>query len=90
MVNPSTNLTVVVRNKEKILFSGQAAAVSSINDKGVFDVLPQHESFISLIKEKVIIHPTLRENKEIQIENGIVRVYKDKVYVYVNFKSSPA
>ena len=82
----SSNLTVVVRNRENVLYSGQVAAVTSINDKGIFDVLPQHENFISLIKEKVIIHPTLKENKEIQIENGIVRVHKDKVYVYVNFK----
>lgn len=87
MANPSTNLTIVVRNREKVLYSGQAAAVTSVNDKGIFDVLPQHENFITLIKEKVVIHPTLKENKEIQIENGIVRVYKDKVYVYVNFKS---
>ena len=86
MVNPSTNLTIVVRNREKVLYSGQAAAVTSFNERGVFDVLPQHASFITLIKEKVIIHPTLRENKEIQIENGIVRVYKDKVFIYVNFK----
>jgi F0F1-type ATP synthase epsilon subunit len=86
MINSPTNLTVVVRNKEKILYSGQAAAVTSINEKGIFDVLPQHENFITLIKEKVIIHPTLKENKEIQIENGIVRIYKDKVYIYVNVK----
>lgn len=86
MVNLSNNLTVVVRNKEKVLYSGQAAAVTSVNDQGIFDVLPQHQNFITLIKEKVIIHPTLKENKEIQIENGIARVYKDKVYIYVNFK----
>ena len=84
MFNSATNLTVVVRNKEKVIFSGQAAAITSVNEKGVFDVLPSHENFITLIKEKIIIHPTLRENKEIQIENGIVRIYKDKVYVYVN------
>ena len=90
MLTSPTNLTVVVRNREKVLYSGQAQAVTSINEKGTFDVLPRHENFITLIKDKVIIHPTLRENKEIQIENGIVRVYKDKVYVYVNFKSSPA
>ncbi len=83
----SSNLTVVVRNRDKVLYSGQAAAITSINDKGVSSVLPQHEHFISLIKEKVIIHPTLKENKEIQIENGIARVSKDKVYIYVNVKS---
>jgi len=86
MLNTASNLTVVVRNKDKVLYSGQVAAVTSINDKGIFDILPQHANFISLIKEKVIIHPSLKKNNEIQIENGILRVYKDKVYVYVNFK----
>lgn len=86
MVN-SSNLTVVLRNKDKVLYSGQAYAISSINDRGIFDILPQHENFISLIKEKVIIHPTIKENNEIQIENGILRVFKDKVYIYVNFKT---
>lgn len=86
MVNLSS-LTVVVRNKDKVLYNGQAFAVTSFNDRGIFDILPQHESFISLIKEKVIIHPTQKENKEIQIENGILRVYKDRVYIYVNIKA---
>jgi len=80
-------LTVIIRNKEKVLYSGQAFAITSINDKGPFDILAQHESFISLIKSKVIIRTTPKENTEIQIENGILRAYKDKVYVYVNFKS---
>ena len=89
MVNPST-LAVIVRNKDKVLYSGQAYAVTSYNDKGVFDVLPQHENFITLIKEKVIVRKTQKDEKEIKIENGIVKVYKDNIYVYVNFKSSPA
>jgi F0F1-type ATP synthase epsilon subunit len=79
-------ITIVVRNKDKILYSGQASAVTTYNDKGPFDVLERHESFIGLIKDKVIIHTTPKEKQEIQIENGIVRVYKDKVYIYVNFK----
>jgi F0F1-type ATP synthase epsilon subunit len=80
-------ITVVVRNKDKILFSGQAYAVTAINEKGPFDVLAEHENFISLIKDKIIVHKTPKEQLEIQIANGIVRVYKDKVYIYVNFKS---
>lgn len=80
-------LTVIIRNKDKVLYSGQAYAVTAVNDKGIFDILAQHESFISLIKDKVTIHTTPKEKKEIQIENGILRVYKDKVYIYVNFKS---
>ena len=81
------NLTVIIRNKDKILFNGQAYAVTGVNDRGIFDILPQHESFISLIKDKVTVRKNTREKQEIQIENGILRVYKDKVYIYVNFKA---
>lgn len=80
-------LTVVIRNKDKVLYSGQAYAVTAVNDRGTFDVLAEHESFISLIKDKVAVHTTPKEKKEIQIKNGIIRVYKDKVYIYVNFAS---
>lgn len=77
------SLSVVVRNKDRVLYSGNAYAVTAINDKGIFDILPQHENFISLIKEKVIIHTTQKDEQQIKIESGIVRVYKDKVYVAV-------
>ncbi len=83
----ATNLTVVIRNKDKILFSGQCYAVTCINDRGIFDILPQHESFISLIKEKVIVRKSPREKQEFLLENGILRVYKDKVYIYLNIRS---
>lgn len=81
-----SNLTIVIRNKDKVLYSGQAYAVTAVNDSGIFDILPQHESFISLIKDKVTIRKSPREKQEIPIENGILRNYKDKVYIYVNFK----
>lgn len=82
----ASNLTVVVRNKDKILYSGQAYAVTTVNEKGTFDVLAEHESFISLIKDKVTVRTTPKENTEIPIDNGILRVFKDKVYIYVNPK----
>lgn len=80
-------LTVVIRNKDKVLYSGQAYAITAVNDKGTLDILAEHESFISLIKNKITIHTTPTAKQEIQIENGILRVYKDKVYIYVNFKA---
>lgn len=80
-------LNVIIRNKDKILYNGQAQAVTAINDRGPFDILAQHENFISLIKDKVIIHTGAKEKQEIQIENGILRVYKDKVYIYLNPKA---
>ena len=85
-MSKSSALTIVIRNKDKVLYSGQAYAVSGVNDKGPFDILEEHENFICLIKNKIVIHTTPKEVLEIQIENGILRVFKDKVYIYVNFK----
>ncbi len=85
-MSKTSNLTIIVRNKDKILYNGQAYAVSSVNDKGPFDILSEHENFITLIKNKIIIYTTPKEKKEIQIDNGIVKVYEDKIQIYVNFK----
>jgi F0F1-type ATP synthase epsilon subunit len=82
----SPALTVVIKNKDKTLFEGQAYAISSINDKGPFDILPQHENFITLIKNNIIVHTTPKEKVEIQIENGLARVSENKVDMFVNFK----
>lgn len=86
-INPS--ITVVVRNRETILFQEKIASVTSYNDKGIFDILPEHESFISLIKNSVVIHKNKNENQEIKIDNGIVRVYKNNVFFYINFDKQP-
>jgi len=82
----SPTLTVTIRNKDKTLFKGQAYAITSINDKGIFDILPEHENFITLIRDRITIHTTPKEKMEIQIENGIARVSENKVNMYVNFK----
>jgi len=82
----SPALTVIIKNKDRTFFEGQAYAISSINDKGPFDILPQHENFITLIKNKIIVHTTPKEKVEIQIENGLARVSENKVDMFVNFK----
>lgn len=86
-INPTIN--VIVRNRETILFQDKVFSITSYNDKGIFDILPQHESFISLIKDKVIIHKNNKESQEIKIDNGVVRVYNNNVSFYINFEKQP-
>ena len=89
MSNSDLTVNVVVRNRETILFQDKISAVTSYNDKGIFDILPEHENFISLIQQSVILHKKIGENLEIKINNGVVRVYKDNVYFYINFEKQP-
>ena len=73
---------VIIKNKESIIYDGQATAVSSFNDVGLFDVLPLHENFISLVKDKIIILDNSGQ-KEFKINNGLLKVKDDKVNIYL-------
>lgn len=73
---------VIIKNKESIIYDGQVTAVSSFNDVGLFDVLPLHENFISLVKDKIIIHDSSGQ-KEFKINNGLLKVKDDKVDIYL-------
>lgn len=73
---------VTIKNKERIVYEGQVTAVSSFNDVGLFDVLPLHENFISLVKDKIIVHDNSGQ-KEFKINNGLLKVKDDKVDIYL-------
>lgn len=73
---------VVIKNKDTIFFNGEVDALSSFNDVGLFDVLPMHENFISLIRNNIVLH-NQGQTKEFKINNGILKVKENKVNVYL-------
>ena len=79
-MDPKIHLTI--KNRESTVFEGDASSVSSYNDVGPFDILPMHENFISLIKDKLIIH-SRKEQKEKKIYNGVLKVKDNKVDIYL-------
>ncbi|MBI2443505.1 MAG: hypothetical protein HYV40_06420 [Candidatus Levybacteria bacterium] len=82
---PASNrlLNVMIRNREKVIYEGTATAVTSINDKGIFDILPEHINFISMIKEVLKIQKPDKIIQEYKIRTGIIRVNNNNVEVYV-------
>jgi F0F1-type ATP synthase epsilon subunit len=79
---------LLVRSRDKIIYQGEASSVSSVNERGKFDILPQHSNFISLVKDYLIIRGKDGKSTEIKIDNGIIRVHKDKVDIYIGIKRS--
>lgn len=77
------NISLSIRNKQGLVFSGTVKAVSSYNDKGLFDILPEHENFISLIKQKIVVHKNDNKEEEFKIDNGVLRVYKNNVNIFI-------
>lgn len=82
----SQRLFLTVRNKEQLLVNEEVKSITSYNDKGVFDVLPKHANFISLIRSFISIKKLNGETVMIRLDNGIMRVFQEKINIFLGIK----
>ncbi|OGM74159.1 hypothetical protein A2382_02020 [Candidatus Woesebacteria bacterium RIFOXYB1_FULL_38_16] len=80
------NLFVTIKDRSGRIFEGNAASVTSFNQKGKFDILPTHSNFITLIEKDIIIQNKQGETKTFKIENGVLRVVRDVVDIFLGIK----
>ena len=80
-------LFLTVKTREKIVYQGQVKAASSFNTIGPFDILPEHENFISLINKALIIHELSGKKTEIQFDTALLRVVEDNLEVYLGVRN---
>jgi F0F1-type ATP synthase epsilon subunit len=85
-VNP---LTLTVKDRNSVIFSGDVLSITSYNDAGKFDVLSKHANFISLIKKDIEIRLKTGETKVFEIGNGILKVQDNLVNIYLGIGKSP-
>lgn len=83
MATISDTIRVVLQNRQGVMLDEEVRAITSKNDKGIFDVLPEHAHFISLIQESVTVHKKNGETKTFSIENAILRVYNNTAYIFI-------
>lgn len=76
-------LTVIVRSRQGLVFEGQAVSVSSENKKGLFDVLSKHANFVTTIQKKLEIVKPGGGKMAMNVEAGILHVYKNQVLVFL-------
>lgn len=72
-------LEVNIVSADDNVFDGTVRMLTSKNDDGEFDILPLHANFISIIKEKIILHKTTKEKQDIPITNGVLKVVENRV-----------
>lgn len=78
-------MQLIVKSREKIIFQGEVDNITSYNKMGIFNVLMDHSNFISVIQDRLII--TQRGSRqEIPVENALLKVRENKIYVYVGVK----
>lgn len=76
-------MSLKVISPEGVIFEGEAKALELLNELGPFSVFPYHETFITIIKSNIKIFDKNEHQKEIPIENGIIRIYLNKVEVFL-------
>lgn len=87
---PSTTtkraLTVIARAPFHIYYEGEATAVSATNSVGLFDILPGHADFFSILDpgNVTINKGPDEEPMAFDITNGIIAVRNDEVMLFVN------
>lgn len=76
-------LKVTIKNKDTSTTEEEIKAVSSFNESGPFDILPMHENFISIIKDKLILHKKDGAVKEIALERGVLKIFENEINVFL-------
>lgn len=77
-------IMVQVLSPAKVLFTGSALVITSLNEQGRFDILPYHANFISIIKEYLIIRSDRKNKRKIDIKTGVLHCKNNVVKVFVD------
>ena len=75
---------VSIRSREEVYFEGEARSLTSYNKNGVFDILPQHANFISLIDKYIKITKPDGSELKLDITDSVLHVIMNRVTVYFN------
>ncbi|MCA9397972.1 hypothetical protein KC573_04015 [candidate division WWE3 bacterium] len=82
-------LQVKIRSRDQVLYDGTAIAITSKNNKGSFDVLPQHANFISLITDSIVVHINEEKEKSFEIAKGLLKTMNNTVDIYLELTKTP-
>lgn len=67
----------------KVGYRGPAAAISSVNKVGKFDILPEHTNFISLIQKKLSVQLLDKKKIDYEFKRGVIEVSENLVKVFL-------
>lgn len=83
--NGQLSIRVKVHSPFIDYYDGQAYSVTAENATGLFDILPKHHNFISLLSPCDLLVRSVNEgNKKIRISGGIMHVKADRIIVFLD------
>jgi F0F1-type ATP synthase epsilon subunit len=83
-------LDIRIANPEKVLWEGEAFAISSKNSQGKFDILPHHTSFLTIVEDQPIKISNRQKKvlQEFRFPRAVVYNHNNQVSVYTLGKIS--
>lgn len=81
-----SQISVTIYSLESILFHGKVSALTSVNEKGKFDILPFHSNFISIVKEFLILHDTEGNDREYKLNQGVLKLTNNEVFIFLGLE----
>lgn len=79
---------VLIRDKERIVYKGQALSLTAWNHKGIFDVLPGHSHIVSIIEKRLDIIKDDGKSLSVPIVKAILKVFQGEARVYMGVFSN--
>lgn len=87
MADEPKPLDLLVMNHKAVMYEGEVENITSFNTQGEFDILSYHANFISLIKDRLVIREMGGKKIEFPIKQGIMRVHKNQVRVFLDVET---
>ena len=82
----NTDISVTIYSLESVLFKGRVNALTSVNDKGKFDILPMHSNFISIVKDILVLHQKGGIEKEFKLTQGVLKMSNNEAFVFLGLE----
>ena len=82
MPTPET-IHIKIQTRQEIIYEGDVLSVSSKNDTGPFDILPEHANFISIVKDQIVLRFPNKQQQQFRLQTGILQVEEGRVNVYI-------
>ena len=79
-------IPLTIHDRTGVVFSGEVRGISAYNARGLFDVLPLHSNFISVLRKKLVLHKSDGSKEEIHLDSGVIRILLSKAVVFVGVK----
>lgn len=80
-------ISVTVKKPEQTVFDGFATTITSISNRGKFDILAYHANFIALIQETIILGQEGKPNVVIPIKTGVMKVRQNIVKIILGVET---